>query len=85
VKAHLQTATSRSADQSLQKIFHLSRIKIIFLIPFPSKFLNPLPTADTKRLIHNSRITAKATTDNDFGNSTIRTPAGNSTYPKVAV
>ncbi|MFZ1572806.1 MAG: hypothetical protein WAT89_08735, partial [Candidatus Kapaibacterium sp.] len=30
-------------------------------------------------------MTAKPTTDNDFSNSTERTPAGNSTYKKLAV
>ena len=30
-------------------------------------------------------MTAKPATDNDFSNSTDRTPAGNSTYKKLAV
>lgn len=56
-----------------------------YFLKFPSllKFLKPLPTADTNRLIRNSTMTAKITADKDLTTSTDRRPAYNITYTQA--
>jgi hypothetical protein len=63
-----------------------TREKLFFKISFPSKFFKTATAHPTHKDQNTSlTMTAKPTTDNDLTNSTDRTPAGNSTYKKLAV
>jgi len=58
-----------------------------YFLKFPSliKNLKPQPHSRHKQTKHNPTMTAKLSLDKDYGNSTDKTPAGNSTYKKLAV
>jgi hypothetical protein len=55
-----------------------------YFLKFPS-LLKIFKTATHSRHKNNPTMTAKPTADKDYSNSTDRTPAGNSTYKKLAV
>jgi hypothetical protein len=63
-----------------------TREKLFFKISFPSKIFKTATAQPTHKDQNTSlTMTAKPTADNDLPNSTDRTPAGNSTYKKLAV
>ena len=76
LQAHPQTKVCKRASTSP------TRKKLFFKISFPSKIFK---TATHSRHKTNPTMTAKPTVDKDDSNSTDRTPAGNSTYKKLAV
>ena len=84
---HICNSHKPTHDQKLQKSFLLSDPKKNYFLKFPSllKFLKPQPHSRHKQTKHNPTMTAKLSLDKDYSNSTDKTPAGNSTYKKLAV
>ncbi|MBV6472213.1 MAG: hypothetical protein JPMHGGIA_00468 [Saprospiraceae bacterium] len=73
--------TSPSTNQSLQKSFHLSHADKIEL----KKISSPSENKKYATTLTNTTKTMKLNNDNSLQTRWTRTPAGNSTLPKVAV
>jgi len=77
-------AIRQHTNQKLQKSFHLFRQEKNFKIFSPTLLKNS-NTRHASQRQKSKTILVKHTTDKDYNNSTDRTPAGNSTYKKLAI
>jgi hypothetical protein len=79
LQAHLQFAHADTQTKNCKRACKFAtEEKLFFKIPYPSKFFKTATSQPTQ-------VTAKATTNKAYSNSTDRTPAGNSTYPKGGI
>jgi hypothetical protein len=79
LQAHLQFAHADTQTKNCKRACKFAtEEKLFFKFLIPSKNFKTATSQPTQ-------VTAKATTYKAYSNSTDRTPAGNSTYPKVAV
>jgi hypothetical protein len=79
LQAHLQFAHADTQTKNCKRACKFAtEKKLFFKIPYPSKFFKTATSQPTQ-------VTAKATKNKAYSNSTDRTPAGNSTYPKGGI
>ena len=76
--------TSQRNTKNCKRAYSSPTQRKNYCLKFPS-LLKIFKTATHSRHKNNPTMTTKLTVDKDYSNSTDRTPAGNSTYKKLAV